>query len=158
MLKKTKRRISKKRPKSGKRSSGPSRQSRNNPGSRMSTWSASTNGSSVIYKKKPGSSMPLPPISTAFDIDELDLLNPEDEDFCTIHPLSETTNNYRALPSLSKNKNSSNNSTSNVPDWLNDSHYYHGKSFPIKHHPKAGTSSRPKSKEKSTPSRNIDLL
>ena len=70
----------------------------------------------------------------------------------------ETTNNYRALPSLSKNKNSSNNSTSNVPDWLNDSHYYHGKSFPIKHHPKAGTSSRPKSKEKSTPSRNIDLL
>ena len=116
MLKKTKRRISKKRPKSGKRSSGPSRQSRNNPGSRMSTWSASTNGSSVIYKKKPGhnfinllkylmitiilliiqliillclgSSMPLPPISAAFDIDELDLLNPEDEDFCTIHPLS----------------------------------------------------------------------
>ena len=82
----------------------------------MSTWSASTNGSSVIYKKKPGhnfinflkylmitiillinqliillclgSSMPLPPISAAFDIDELDLLNPEDEDFCTIHPLS----------------------------------------------------------------------
>ena len=120
MLKKTKRRISKKstRPKSGKRSSRPGSrgQSRNNPGSRMSTWSASTNGSSVIYKKKPGhnfinllkylmitiillinqliillclgSSMPLPPISAAFDIDELDLLNPEDEDFCTIHPLS----------------------------------------------------------------------
>ena len=35
--------------------------------------------------------MPLPPISTAFDIDELDLLNPEDEDFCTIHPLSGKT-------------------------------------------------------------------
>ena len=56
MLKKTKRRISKKstRPKSGKRSSRPGSrgQSRNNPGSRMSTWSASTNGSSVIYKKK----------------------------------------------------------------------------------------------------------
>ena len=65
----------------------------------------------------------------------------------------ETTNNYRALPSLSKNNK--NPSTNNVPDWLNDSQYYHGKSFPIKHHPKAGT--RPKSKEK-TPSRNIDLL
>ena len=61
MLKKTKRRISKKsRPKSGKRSSGGGPGSRgqsrmnHNPGSRMSTWSASTNGSSVIYKKKPG--------------------------------------------------------------------------------------------------------
>ena len=44
-----------------------------------------------------GSSMPLPPISAAFDIDELDLLNPEDEDFCTIHPLSGKKKNLNIL-------------------------------------------------------------
>ena len=101
MLKKSQRKVIKKRPKSGRRSNGPSRQSRIS-----SSWSASTNSSSVIYKKnkkKQGSSMPLPPISTAFDIDELDMLNDDDEDFCTIHPLSETTANCRAaLPSLNK--------------------------------------------------------
>ena len=42
--------------------------------------------------------MPLPPISTAFDIDELDLLNPEDEDFCTIHPLSGKTKHEHLEP------------------------------------------------------------
>ena len=60
MLKKSQRKVIKKRPKSGRRSNGPSRQSRIS-----SSWSASTNSSSVIYKKnkkKQGSSMPLPPI------------------------------------------------------------------------------------------------
>ena len=121
----------------------------------MSTWSASTTNTTTLHKR--GTAMPLPPITAAFDLDDLDLLNDEDEDFCTIHPLSETTANSRAnLPGLQSKLGSSmrsNASSSNkVPDWLNDNHHYHHrKTFPIKHQPSKLPSKRPGSKNSNKP-------
>ena len=130
MLKKNKRRnVTKKRPKSHRKSNNVSRQSK---------WSASTN-----YSSKNGSTLPLPPIGgppANTKSDSKDVLPEKDEDFCTIQPL----NRKHIKKEMSNNK---------VPDWLkkNEGHYHHAKTFPIRHKGKQNET------ESAAPN-NIDLV
>jgi hypothetical protein len=117
----------KKRPKSHIRNQ--SRQSQSKWSAASSTTANHSNPNKLVRTKRQNS-IPLPPIQASHS----DVMNDEDEDFCTIQPLSDLQGRQSGL--LKKNPKQKSSINSTVPDWLNQndsSQYHHGRTFPLKH-------------------------